>query len=462
MLLNASYCFSQKTISKIKFVFTSEGVTTPVAIACTPEDFNWLNDLDHKIIRDSSFISKFAILFDELIPDTSVCFIDARIMSIITYKDQVAKDTLCFGEHHGIDLNGTFMKNDPKLLLLVKKEIWPRDVPDEAREVPDYFELSPEQIEYWLMKNRGYKNDGTLFPQSKMDAYYQLNYEKLDSMLSQKSPMSLKRAVYLVEGAFYNNEFSYEDFNSWLQKYVVFCKELATSQHITYGHQDYKSANTHAVIFKMMTGTITTCINDSTIACHPPIYYKSDDYTGKKKWDSMFVSTLMNKHKGNAHSMPLFYKMVAEELDARAWLSLAPNYFYIRLYNEAIGWYNAELTSGQFPTDTWIKDSGHVHPDAIKSSIYMDTLSLAETVAVCMIDLAEGYLHKYPETYRPTFVLKCCDRALEIFPNYINALLLKAETLMNVYKKNKDKNTYLDAEKLYAHIHRLGYRKVPE
>lgn len=453
MLLNTSYCFSQKTISKIKFVFTSEGVTTPVAIACTPEDFNWLNELDYRIIRDSSFINKFAILFNELKPDTSVCFIDARIMAIITYSEQVRKDTLCFGEYHRIDLNGTFMKSNPELLLLVKKEIWPRDVPDEAREVPNYFELSPEHIEYWLMKNRGYKNDGTLFPQSKMDTYYQLNYERLDSILSQKSPMSLKRAVYLVEAAFYDNEFSYEDFNSWLQKSVVFCKELATSQHITYNHQDYKSVNTHAAIFKMMTDTITTYINDST---------NIEDYADKEKWDSMFVSTLMNKHKGNGHSMPLFYKMIAEELGEKAWLSLAPRYFYIRLYNEANGWYNAELTSSQFPTDNWIKASGHVQPDAIKSGIYMDTFSLAETVAVCMIDLAEGYLHKYPETYRPAFVLKCCDRALEAFPNYINALLLKAETLMKVYEKNKDENTYLDAEKLYAHIHRLGYRKIPE
>lgn len=192
------------------------------------------------------------------------------------------------------------------------------------------------------------------------------------------------------------------------------------------------------------------------------MHYNFDDYAGQKNWDSMFVSTLMTTHKGNCHSLPLLYKLIAEELGERAWLSLAPNHFYIRLHNEADGWYNTELTSGQFPTDAWIKASGYVHLDAIKNGIYMDTLSLAETIAVCMTDLTEGYRHRYPQTYRLEFVLKCCDRTLEIFPDYVNALLLKAETLLAIAQKEKGEKTYSEAEHLYAHIHKLGYRKMPD
>ena len=71
----------------------------------------------------------------------------ARIMAIVTYKYIEKKDTLCFGEYHGVDLNGTFMKDIPEFLLLVKKEVWPRDVPDTIRSIPYYWELSPEQLE---------------------------------------------------------------------------------------------------------------------------------------------------------------------------------------------------------------------------------------------------------------------------------------------------------------------------
>lgn len=146
----------------------------------------------------------------------------------------------------------------------------------------------------------------------------------------------------------------------------------------------------------------------------------------------------------------------------KAWLSLAPNHAYIKLHNQADGWYNVELTSGQFPTDVWIKASGYIHTNAIRNGIYMDTLSQKAAVAMCITDLAEGYKHKFVSNYDPEFVLKCCNRTLDVFPNYINALLLKAETLLEIYARTKNQENYQDAEELYLYIHQLGYRKMPE
>lgn len=83
-----------------------------------------------RLPKDPIFIKEFTSYFGELRPDTSISHIDARIMAIVTYKYIEKKDTLCFGEYHGVDLNGTFMKDIPEFLLLVKKEVWPRDVPD--------------------------------------------------------------------------------------------------------------------------------------------------------------------------------------------------------------------------------------------------------------------------------------------------------------------------------------------
>ncbi|WP_278508252.1 hypothetical protein [Bacteroides nordii] len=214
--------------------------------------------------------------------------------------------------------------------------------------------------------------------------------------------------------------------------------------------------------YRMMTDTIPVAVSDTTLLYHLPFQYNFDDYAGSKEWSNMFVSILMSTHEGNCHSLPLFYKLLTEELGERSWLALAPNHAYIKLHNEADGWYNVELTSGQFPTDVWIKASGYIHTDAIRSGVYMDTLSLKSTVAICMIDLAEGYKHKFSSDYDPEFILKYCNCTLEAFPNYINALLLKAETLLEIFTRTKDEELYRDVEKLYTYIHQLGYRKMPD
>ncbi len=55
------------------------------------------------------------------------------------------KDTLCFDEYHGVDLNGTFMK----------------DIPDAVRSIPYYWELSPEQLEEHLDKIKKHNDNGS-------------------------------------------------------------------------------------------------------------------------------------------------------------------------------------------------------------------------------------------------------------------------------------------------------------
>lgn len=159
-----------------------------------------------------------------------------------------------------------------------------------------------------------------------------------------------------------------------------------------------------------------------------PYTYDFDDFLGAKDWSKMFVSKLLQKGSGNCHSLPYLYKILADDLGAAAWLSLAPNHIYVKNRCKKIGWYNTELTSGQFPTDAWVKASGYISLDAIRSGIYMDTLSSAQSVALCVYDLAKGY-EKQTGNYSDGFILRCCDLALKFYPNYINAIILKAETL---------------------------------
>lgn len=114
-------------ITKIKFVFTEERITVPVAVSCNPECFNWFNILNYKIIEDSSYMRKFEDMLITLEPDTINQYIDARIMAIISYDDTIQKDTLCFGEFNGIDFNGTLMQDNQELLKLVTLEVWPKN-----------------------------------------------------------------------------------------------------------------------------------------------------------------------------------------------------------------------------------------------------------------------------------------------------------------------------------------------
>ncbi|MDR2037604.1 MAG: hypothetical protein LBQ60_06745 [Bacteroidales bacterium] len=217
-----------------------------------------------------------------------------------------------------------------------------------------------------------------------------------------------------------------------------------------------------------MTDTIPIIVQDSIVLLHIPFHYNLDDFTGEKDWSNMFVIKLLETHKGNCHSLPILYKLICEEMGERAWLSFAPNHLYIKLRNEQSGWYNTELTTGHFPTDAWLMASGYVHIDAIRNGVYMDTLSQKQSIAMCLIDLAEGFQKKFGNDFNPGFVLNCCETALKYYPNYVNALLLQAETLMKAYRKQPNKNTPENKQLLtrlngmYSRIHKLGYRKMPD
>ena|SRR3569833_159818 len=131
------------------------------------------------------------------------------------------------------------------------------------------------------------------------------------------------------------------------------------------------------------------------------------------------------------------------------------------------GWYNTELTSGDFPIDAWIMASGYIPTEAIQHGIYMDTLSNQESIALCMLDLAKGYEHR-TSNYYDGFILRCCDESLRYFPKNVQAMLLKAETFKRLYereaksKAGSAKTFYSEMEQLYANVFDLGYREMPE
>jgi len=294
---------------------------------------------------------------------------------------------------------------------------------------------------------------------------YQNAFNSVDSMLTESKSKNFQKAVFITENAYFDNQLDKTTFDNAVKFNVSICRGIIASGNIEYPEKDKEKATAQCAVFVFMTDSIPIATNNGTII-HAPFTYNFDDFAGQKDWSHMFVSTLMQTKKGNCHSLPYLYKMIMDELGQPAYLSLAPNHIYIKAQNKRVGWYNIELTCGDFPTDAWLTASGYIHTDALRNGIYMDTISTKQSISLCLVDLAQGYQAKFG-IQDGSFILKCCDTALTNFPKYINAMLLKAETLTALYKQSdKDseqgKKLFAQMNEIYTTIHQLGYRKMPQ
>lgn len=310
-----------------------------------------------------------------------------------------------------------------------------------------------------------------MFSQSE---YYENAYLEIEKMLEGNKPLRFKKAVYEVENAYHADSLDEKSFNKYINDYKQVISAWVQDNALTgYDFDDSLSFKKNAGIFQLMTDTIFI---GSENFHTDPFEYDFDDFFGEYDMTKHFVSKLLITHKGNCHSMPYLYKILAEEMETPAYLAFAPNHMYIKTRSKdpKIGFYNTELTSKCFPVDAWIMTSGYVSIDQIVSGIYMDTLSLEQSVAINLIDLAEGYKRK--DTLYHDFVIKCCDLAIKHYPNYANGLLLKAETMkeqFEIWMKNagvkfpSEMFIYPDAkalfdemEQTYAKLVELDYRNV--
>lgn len=291
--------------------------------------------------------------------------------------------------------------------------------------------------------------------------HYWQAFKEIKSMLDQKQ-LDFKKAVFLTENAWFEDSMSYELFDNEIQNLVKLCKQVSLSKNIVYDLSDYESVNLNASIFKVITDTIVFVNNGIYLSL--PYRYDFEDFTGSKNWSSMFVLKLLATHKGNCHSLPFLYKILALELNAKAWIAFAPHHIYIKSKCKKTGMYNTELTSAEFPTDAWIACSGYISTESIQSGIYMDTLSLKQSVAYTLYDLAKSYQRKFGNE-DGKFLINSLNELLKNYPNTINALLLKASVLTRFVQANKLSEThsqYQEMEQTYVLINKLGYNEMPE
>jgi hypothetical protein len=297
---------------------------------------------------------------------------------------------------------------------------------------------------------------------------------------SDLSNLTFKEAVLTVERTYFEglNSVSLPDLQDKIDFIVNIAKMRAESDSFSYNKKDKIKVQKYAAVFHTITDTTIIILNGGkTQLIWLPMTYNFDDIFGTKNWANTFVSTLLETKKGNCHSLPFLYKIICEELKISCHLALAPNHIYIKHRSEKTGWYNTELTNASFPIDAWLMASGYISLEAVQKATYLDTLNQKESLSLCIVDLAQGYNHKYPDN-DGKFVIECCDLALKYFPNYVNAILLKAETRLKQlqamqkrygYEYLKEVTVYPEAKvlwdemnSLYMQLYKLGYRQMPE
>jgi hypothetical protein len=304
---------------------------------------------------------------------------------------------------------------------------------------------------------------------------YQQSFDLINNMLEDKTPYSFKNAVFSVENAYLKGALDSLTFNSKIEAYTNLAKLLVENRTLEYQGKDKETVNKYASLFSVMKDSIPILDAKGNEFTYLPFSYDFYDPFGHMDWSSMFVSKLLDTHKGNCHSLPYLYKILAEELGVEAHLALAPNHTYIKHRSERDGWYNTELTSGIFPIDAWLMASGYIHIDAIRNGVYMKALDDKESLALCLVDLAQAQLKE--EFIDFDFVIKCANKALEYYPNCVNAMILVTESKgkqieLMLEARNKDftsVNQYEDTRKIFLDIqdrlgaiHKLGYRQMPE
>ncbi len=301
---------------------------------------------------------------------------------------------------------------------------------------------------------------------------YHINYNKaLDSisyLAKRDQAKSFKDAVLLVENTYLDNQLNIGEINNAFSLLSSFAMIWANSNHLAnYKENDSTQLALNRAIFQVIKDTLKVEHKSRNITLLP-FEYNFDDYNGKKDWSNTFVSTLLETHKGNCHSLPYLYKIIADEIGVNCWLALAPNHMYIKNYSKRDGWFNTELTSGEFPIDAWLTTTGYISLKAIQNGLYCDTLSNQKAIALCAIDLAKCY-EKQTGNYYDGFILKCCDLVLHYHPRNVQALLLEAETLKRIYEKQQQEKNYENAHMIFAemqqhylNLYNLGYREMPE
>jgi len=300
---------------------------------------------------------------------------------------------------------------------------------------------------------------------------YALAFNELEKMLSGASPISLERAVFMVEKAF-DPTLDFSAFDNQLNKSVSVIGRKMELDKLS----PFDNLGKILTTFKFMADTISVLTKGETTITTYPKKYDFEDFWGRQDYRKMFVSKLLKEGSGQCHSLPLLFLLLCEKMNAEAHLAFAPNHSFIKFQDTRGKWHNLELTNGMLASDHFMIESGYIKAEAIQNKIYMEPLTKKQVLVQCLNDLALGYQKKFG--FDP-FVKECVNVALSHDPKSLTAHQTRANYYINLsnyivyqYKTKKLSRSLFDhdeqaqaiikiTEKAMQDIDDLGYAEMP-
>lgn len=300
---------------------------------------------------------------------------------------------------------------------------------------------------------------------------YQLAYNEIVGMLQGMIRVNLSKVVFFVENAYQAGKLSYGQYDRAIKAHCSLVRHHVREKRAL-------ETDPYALTMSLVESFRDTLIVGvgSSRVIHSPFGYDFEDFWGQKDFSKQFVTKLLLEGTGQCHSLPLLFKILADELGVPARLAFSPGHSYIRVMDQKGNWVNYETTNGQFVSDAWIMQSGFVKAEGIKNGIYMTPLDHSATLAYCLADLAKGFSIQYG---LDEFYLKCLNTALAYHPNNIYALLQKADyyiisfqngansigapPLKEIQEKHPDLfSLYQEAQKMMKLLVEVGYEPIPK
>lgn len=285
---------------------------------------------------------------------------------------------------------------------------------------------------FWLCIILSLLQLSTLAQEKIAEDYYVSAFNEMSDMLAGRDSLSIKRAVYLAEWAYYEGKLDYNtDFCDEIDRIKTFIRSFYEVNKL----QTYKTG--------MQMAITSYIVRPYSGNGYTPYTYDFETFSmDDEPWERQFVSRTLKTHKGQCCSLPWMYKILANELNAEVSLAHAPRHCYIMYKDEdkftPEEWINLELTSNQMQPTSWIKHDFEICDSAIKAGTYMTPLTDIETIACQMAELAFGYkekFHRYDE-----FTFYCASRSLEFYPMNPNAWLIRGKSLERMIQNHLLKN----------------------
>ena len=279
--------------------------------------------------------------------------------------------------------------------------------------------------------------------------HYEQAYTEIADMLDGKRSLSIKRAVFLAEWAYYDGMLDYDNYCNTINKAIEFLTKFISANNLN----KYKTGHNMALVeyfFNPYSG------NDNT-----PFTYDFKNESLDEDFTCQFVTRVMQTHKGQCRSLPMYYKILAEAIGAEAYIVYLPRHTFIRyrnydkLYPE--DWVNVELTTHQIVPESFYREQHNITDSMMESKLYLHPLSDIETVAAQLADLALGYWQKY-KVY-DEFTLRCVEKSLKYRPQSANALIIKGNSIceMSGGKEMKNQDIIRQLQNIKQTLDDLGW-----